>query len=115
MKGPKQWFVLIQTPVRSTGVSYPYALRVIHSGIYPNALPFFEKKRREWEREGCSGHLSKREVMKKLDRIFARLDDMEQVKAENAQTEVLLFIMTGLGVIFLMDIGCRAAATLARK
>lgn len=62
MKGPKQWFVLIQTPVRSTGVSYPYALRVIHSGIYPNALPFFEKKRREWEREGCSGHLSKREI-----------------------------------------------------
>lgn len=58
---------------------------------------------------------SKREVMEKLDRIFARLDDMEQVKAENAQTEVLLFIMTGLGVIFLMDIGCRAAATLARK
>lgn len=58
---------------------------------------------------------SKKEVMEKLDRIFARLDDMEQVKAENAQTEVLLFIMTGLGVIFLMDIGCRAAANMARR
>lgn len=57
---------------------------------------------------------TKKEVIDKLDRIFARLDDMEHVKAENAQTEVLLFIMTGLGVIFLMDIGCRAAAKLAR-
>jgi hypothetical protein len=58
---------------------------------------------------------SKREMMEKLDRIFARLDDMEHVKAENSQTEILLFIMTGLGVIFLMDIGCRAAANLSRR
>jgi hypothetical protein len=49
------------------------------------------------------------EVLQKLDRIFARLDDMDTVKSENSQTEVLLFILTGLGVIFLMDIGCRAA------
>jgi len=49
------------------------------------------------------------EVLHKLDRIFARLDDMDSLKSENSQTEVLLFILTGLGVIFLMDIGCRAA------
>jgi len=49
------------------------------------------------------------EVLHKLDRIFARLDDMDSAKSENSQTEVLLFILTGLGVIFLMDIGCRAA------
>jgi len=49
------------------------------------------------------------EVLHKLDRIFARLDDMDSMKSENSQTEVLLFILTGLGVIFLMDIGCRAA------
>ena len=50
------------------------------------------------------------EVLHKLDRIFARLDDMDSVKSENSQTEVLLFILTGIGVIFLMDIGCRAAS-----
>lgn len=49
-------------------------------------------------------------ISKKLDRIFARLDDMEHASAENSQTEVLLFIMTGLGVIFLMDVACRAVA-----
>lgn len=58
---------------------------------------------------------SRREVLTKLDKIFARLDDMESQKSENAQTEVLLFIMTGLGVIFLMDIGCRTAASMIRK
>ncbi len=54
--------------------------------------------------------ITKKEVLSKLDRIFARLDDMESGKSENAQTEVLLFILTGLGVIFLMDVGCRAVA-----
>jgi len=56
--------------------------------------------------------VNRREVLTKLDKIFARLDDMDSVKSDNAQTEVLLFIMTGLGVIFLMDIGCRAAAAM---
>jgi hypothetical protein len=59
--------------------------------------------------------MSRREVLTKLDKIFARLDDMDAGKSENAQTEVLMFIMTGLGVIFLMDIGCRAAASFARR
>jgi hypothetical protein len=63
------------------------------------------------QREGDNPEqLSKnQEVLQKLDRIFARLDDMDSMKSENSQTEVLLFILTGLGVIFLMDIGCRAS------
>lgn len=63
-------------------------------------------------REGDSQeHLAKNyEVLHKLDKIFARLDDIESAKSENSQTEVLLFILTGLGVIFMMDIGCRAVA-----
>ena len=65
--------------------------------------------------EDSSNPVSRREVLGKLDRIFARLDDMDAVKAENAQTEVLLFILTGLGVIFLMDVGCRAASAFNRR
>jgi hypothetical protein len=64
---------------------------------------------------GADVPASRREVLSKLDRIFARLDDMDAVKAENAQTEVLLFILTGLGVIFLMDVGCRAASAFGRR
>ena len=55
-------------------------------------------------------HAKNQEVLHKLDKIFARLDDIESSKSENSQTEVLLFILTGLGVIFLMDIGCRASS-----
>lgn len=61
-------------------------------------------------KEGEEQMAKNQEVLHKLDRIFARLDDMESAKSENSQTEVLLFILTGLGVIFLMDIGCRVAS-----
>lgn len=51
----------------------------------------------------------RREILEKMDRIFARLDDMDKLKNENANTEVLMFILTGLGVIFFMDMSCRIA------
>lgn len=56
----------------------------------------------------------RREVLTKLDKIFARLDDMDSARSDSSQTEVLLFILTGLGVIFLMDIGCRVTANMAK-
>lgn len=59
--------------------------------------------------------VSRREVLTKLDKIFARLDDMDAAKSENAQTEVLLFILTGIGVMFMMDMGCRAASSMVRR
>jgi hypothetical protein len=58
--------------------------------------------------------VGRREVLSKLDKIFARLDDMDSMRSESSQTEVLLFILTGLGVIFLMDIGCRVTANMGR-
>lgn len=69
----------------------------------------------DYDGAGADVSGSRREVLTKLDKIFARLDDMEAAKSENAQTEVLLFILTGLGVIFLMDIGCRAASSVGRR
>lgn len=53
---------------------------------------------------------SRREVLQKMDTILSRLDDMQYINQENAQKEVLLFIMTGLGVLFVMDVACRAAS-----
>jgi hypothetical protein len=55
---------------------------------------------------------SKEEMLKKMDNILSRLDDLQYSNQENAQKEVLLFIMTGLGVLFVMDIACRAAIRL---
>lgn len=69
----------------------------------------------DYDGAGVDVPASRREVLTKLDKIFARLDDMDAAKSDNAQTEVLLFILTGLGVIFLMDIGCRAASSVGRR
>jgi hypothetical protein len=44
------------------------------------------------------------EVLRKLDKIFARLDDLESRRSENANTEVVLFVMSGLFVMFTMDL-----------
>lgn len=46
----------------------------------------------------------KEELFRKLDSIYARLDDLETRKGENAQTETLLFIMSGIFVLFSMDL-----------
>ena len=46
----------------------------------------------------------KEEFFRRLDSIYSRLDDLEIRKTENAQTEVLLFVMSGLFVLFSMDI-----------
>ena len=47
---------------------------------------------------------NKEEFFKRLDSIYARLDDLETKRNDNAQTEVLLFIMSGIFVLFSMDL-----------
>lgn len=46
------------------------------------------------------------EFGKKLDSIFARLDDLESGRngTENAQTEIMLFVMTGIFILFTLDL-----------
>jgi hypothetical protein len=51
-----------------------------------------------------SSMLNKEEMFRKLDSIYARLDDLESRRSENAQTETLLFIMSGIFVLFSMDL-----------
>ncbi len=46
----------------------------------------------------------KEELFRKLDSIYARLDDLEVRRGENAQTETLLFIMSGIFILFSMDL-----------
>lgn len=49
-------------------------------------------------------------IQRKLDTLFARLDDLESRRGENTQTEILLFVMSGLFVLFSMDIMSKQAA-----
>ena len=50
------------------------------------------------------GDMSMDEVMKKIDRIFARLDDMNASTPEQVTSELLMFISSGIFVLFLMDL-----------
>lgn len=49
------------------------------------------------------------ELAKRIDLLFSRLDDLESRRGENTQTEILLFVMSGLFVLFSMDILTRHA------
>jgi hypothetical protein len=49
------------------------------------------------------------EMMRKMDKIFARLDDMNYANPEQMTTELLMFISSGVFVIFMMDLLVRKA------
>lgn len=49
-------------------------------------------------------------ISKKIDALFSRLDDLESRRGENTQTEILMFVMSGLFVLFSMDILSKQAA-----
>jgi hypothetical protein len=51
-----------------------------------------------------SGGYEKEELFRKLDSIYARLDDLETRRGENAQTETLMFVMSGIFILFSMDL-----------
>lgn len=56
------------------------------------------------------------EIKKKLDQIFARLDGIEERRActDNSSTEVGMFVMSGLFVLFFMDLLVRKTSTSLR-
>jgi hypothetical protein len=57
--------------------------------------------------------VNNRVVMKKLDEIFARLDDLQRGgSAEQAQMEVLIFISSGIFLLFAMDLLLKKGTTM---
>lgn len=113
--------------LKNTGVSRYGVLSPELDGLETPELPPPETSF-DWQKAGLRGYekkakpkadntnntndVSRQEILKKMDMILGRLDDMQYINQENAQKEVLLFIMTGLGVLFVMDMACRATARL---
>lgn len=58
------------------------------------------------------GDPSMDEVMKKMDRLFARLDDMNTSSPEQVTSELLMFISSGIFVLFFMDLLVKKGSTL---
>jgi hypothetical protein len=56
------------------------------------------------QRPSSNGEVSMDHVMKKLDKLFARLDDMNSSSPEQVTSELLMFISSGIFVLFMMDL-----------
>jgi len=57
-------------------------------------------------------HGTNAEIMKKIDKIFARLDDMNTSSPEQIHSELLMFISSGIFVMFMMDLLVKKGSTL---
>jgi hypothetical protein len=51
-----------------------------------------------------NGDISNDDIMKKLDRLWSRLDDMNMSSPEQITSELLMFISSGIFVLFMMDL-----------
>jgi hypothetical protein len=58
------------------------------------------------------GELSMEDIMKKMDRIMARLDDTHTASPEQVMSEMMMFISSGIFVLFLMDLLVKKGSTL---
>ena len=56
--------------------------------------------------------VSNDDIMKKLDKLWARLDDMNTSSPEQVTSELLMFISSGIFVIFMMDLLVKKGSTL---
>jgi len=90
---PTPSVVDVWKPLTPTGANTAYFNKLPPPGGIVNAAE-----------EAPTGPSQKEEFFRKLDRIYARLDELESRRSENSQTEVLLFIMSGIFVLFSMDI-----------
>lgn len=59
-----------------------------------------------------NGETSSDEIMKKLDKLWARLDDMNTSSPEQVTSELLMFISSGIFVLFAMDLLVKKGSTL---
>jgi hypothetical protein len=61
---------------------------------------------------GMNGEISNDDIMKKLDKLWTRLDDMNQSSPEQVTSELLMFISSGIFVLFFMDLLVKKGSTL---
>jgi hypothetical protein len=79
---------------------------------------FFERLPAAGTSEGAGAPASAdvAEIKSKLDRIFSRLDELDGRRActDNSNTEVGMFVISGIFVMFFMDLLVRKTSTSLR-
>jgi hypothetical protein len=66
----------------------------------------------EREDQERSSGMSNADLMKRMDVLFARLDDLHQTTPERMTSEMLMFISTGIFVMFMMDLLVKKGSTM---
>jgi len=61
---------------------------------------------------GQKGEPSMKEVMKRMDMLFAKLDDLNTTTPEQMTSELLMFISSGIFVLFMMDLLVKKGSTM---
>ena len=59
-----------------------------------------------------SESISNNDIMKRLDKLWARLDDMNIASPEQITSEILMFISSGIFVLFMMDLLVKKGSTM---
>ena len=58
------------------------------------------------------------ELRRRIDDLFSKMEQLDVSRAENNHSEIILFVMTGIFVLLMLDLllkqGCRALTTIVR-
>jgi hypothetical protein len=92
------------------------SVRDVWKPMIPNGTAntaFFEKLPPQGGRYPKADGDSHESLSRKIDRVMSRLDDIQRGNTpEQAQTDILLFISSGIFVLFMMDLAVRKGGSL---
>jgi hypothetical protein len=99
------WKPLTRTGAQTAFVEHLPPSALHNSNAYTSHTPYSQSHQRD--------HGSMSDVMKKIDKLFARLDDMNSsTSPEQATSEIMMFVSSGIFVLFLMDLMVKKGSTM---
>jgi hypothetical protein len=111
-------FTQVLTPgARAGAADLPVpSVRDVWKPLIPNGTAntaFFEKLPPQGGQYTQPSGDSHESLSRKIDRVMARLDDIQRGNTpEQAQTDILMFVSSGIFVLFLMDLAVRKGGSL---
>jgi len=100
-------------PPANANVSWKPLSKGVPSSFYDKlSLPKGSYVRKEDREDNHTDNMSNADLMKRMDVLFARLDDLHQTTPERMTSEMLMFISTGIFVMFMMDILVKKGSTM---
>lgn len=100
-------------PPPNLNVAWKPLSKGVPSAFYDKlTIPKGTYQRKKEREDGEEEEHSMKDVMKRMDILFARLDDLNGSSPEQMTSEMLMFISTGIFVMFMMDLLVKKGSTL---